>query len=108
MITRTFDQWDADDLSRVFGLARARHSPTFDAWLSASAPYSFSDAEQESLELLRDELADAVDLWNEDELKFRFIAPLIHLVRYNTQYTSVFTQRALAAVVNDIELRAAE
>jgi hypothetical protein len=102
MITKTFDSWDTDDIERVFGLERVRHSPLFDAWMAATI--SIPATEKEILELLRDEVADSVDLWNEDELKFRCIAPLMNLIRYNTKKFRIFTQRSLTAIVQDIEI----
>jgi hypothetical protein len=103
MITKTFDSWDIDEIERTFGLDRVRHSPTFDAWMNAPQQV-LTESEREFVEVLREELADAVDLWNEDELKFRFIAPFVSLVRYNTEKFRVFTQRPLTAIIGDIEL----
>jgi hypothetical protein len=59
---------------------------------------------QELLQTLRQELIDSVDEWNEDELKFKFIAPLISLIGYTTEHFRAFTQRTLKAVINGIEL----
>jgi hypothetical protein len=102
MATKSFDKWDTDDVERTFGLERVRHSPVFDAWMAAQ--HTPEQYEQSMVEALREELAEAVDSWNEDELKFRFIAPFIGLMRYNSTKINSFTQRPLTAKVLDITL----
>jgi hypothetical protein len=99
---KTFDDWDTDDIERTFGLRRIKQSPLLDEWLHARHPVA--EGEPLLLEALRADLADSVDSWNEDELKFKFIAPLISLVRYTTDTFHTFTQRMLSAVVDDISL----
>ena len=102
MATKSFDKWDTDDVERTFGLQRVRHSPVFDEWMSAK--HTPEDYERAMIERFREELTEAVDSWNEDELKFRFIAPFIGLMRYNSSNINSFTQRPLTAKVNDITL----
>lgn len=53
---------------------------------------------------MQNDLRGYVDLWNEDELKFKFIAPFISLIGYNTKQFQAFTQRSLTAIVNNIKL----
>jgi hypothetical protein len=99
---KTFEQWDIDDVERTFGLKRVKHSKTLEDWLVASHP--INEQEQNTLNILREELSNAVNDWNEDELKFHFIAPLLGMVRYTTEYVRPFTQRKLTATVHDIQL----
>ena len=47
---------------------------------------------------------ESANLWNEDELKFHFIAPLIRLINYTTERYRPFTQRKITALVNTIKL----
>ena len=100
---KTFEQWDIDEVERTFGVRRViEHYPTLVAWLSVQ--HSPSAMAQELLQTLQKELVEGVEEWNEDELKFKFIAPLISLIGYTTEYFRAFTQRPLRAMVNGIEL----
>jgi hypothetical protein len=98
----TFEGWDIDEVKREFKLKFERHLPSFTEWLASDFPTS--EYERQCIALLQDDLFLTIDSWNEDELKFKFIAPFVNLVRFETAHTSVFTQRTLSATVNDIEL----
>jgi hypothetical protein len=51
-------------------------------WLQARlAP---SEVEQNVVSKLQSGLLRSIDSWNEDELKFKFVAPLISLIGFNT------------------------
>ncbi|MCU0446056.1 MAG: hypothetical protein MUE85_14195 [Microscillaceae bacterium] len=43
-------------------------------------------------------------VWNEDELKFMFISPLMRLVNFDSPYYKIFTQRKFSAIINNWEL----
>lgn len=98
----TFEGWNMDDVEQTFSLDFEAHEPLFDEWLRSDFPVSVR--ERDTIADLQEDLFRRIDLWNEDELKFKFIAPFVSLVRFETQQTSVFTQRTLSAIVNDIEL----
>ncbi|MCU0425909.1 MAG: hypothetical protein MUF71_09815 [Candidatus Kapabacteria bacterium] len=98
----TFEGWNIDDVEQTFSLDFEAYEPLFDEWLRSDSPVSVR--ERETIADLQEDLFRRIDLWNEDELKFKFIAPFVSLVRFETQQTSVFTQRTLSAIVNDIEL----
>jgi hypothetical protein len=102
MATKSFDKWDTDDVERTFGLHRVRRSPVFDSWMTPQ--HTPEHYERSMIERFREELTEAVDSWNEDELKFRFIAPFIGLMQYNSANINTFTQRPLTAKVQDITL----
>ncbi|MFY8001516.1 MAG: hypothetical protein ACOVSW_23180 [Candidatus Kapaibacteriota bacterium] len=99
---KTFDQWDIDDLEQAFSLERVSDLPTLETWLSADFP--MNDVERTIIAALQENLAAEIDLWNEDELKFKFIAPFVNLVRYDTPYFHTFTQRTLSATVGDVQM----
>jgi hypothetical protein len=99
---KTFEQWDIDDVERTFGLSRTETLSELETWLSAQ--HLPDDGEKSLILRLQNDLRGYVDLWNEDELKFKFIAPFISLVGYNTKKFQAFTQRSLSATVNNIKL----
>ncbi len=99
---KTFDQWDIDDLEQTFSLERVPNLPTLANWLRADFP--MNEVERTIIAALQENLAAEIDLWNEDELKFKFIAPFVNLVRYDTQYFHTFTQRTLSATVGDVQM----
>jgi hypothetical protein len=102
MITKSFDKWDTDDVELTFNLRRLRTLPTLTTWLAGE--HSTSQRENEDIEELRDSLLMNVNDWNEDELKFKFIAPFVRLIRYDTEHFRSFTQRTITAVINDVKL----
>ncbi len=98
---KTFEQWDIDEVERTFGLRAEKQNAHLTSWLDAE--HQPLPEEQFFLQHLREDLLQNVDLWNEDELKFKFIAPLVSLARYNSEKFRVFTQRTITATVRDCE-----
>ena len=107
MITKTFEKWDTDEIELTFGLKRELSHPTLKAWTDAAlSAKDIDEVSHRSLESLRIKLLLYVNGWNEDEIKFRFIAPLINIVDFDIEEKNIhsFTQRTITAVVNDIKL----
>jgi len=103
MSRKTFEQWRIGELHRTFGLTR--HYQGFDlldTWL-ASQP-AISEEDRRRLEELQEDLIYNADLWNEDELKFFFISPLIQVCRLKSKHYKIFAQRSIGAVLHDIML----
>lgn len=103
MSRKTFEQWRIGELHHAFGLTR--HYKGFDlleTWLTSQHP--ISEADRSLLEELKEELAYNADLWNEDELKFFFISPLIQVCRLKSEHYKIFTQRRVSATLNDVKL----
>lgn len=99
---KTFEQWDIDDVERTFGLRRTDTLDELDAWLRAKQ--EITEQERATTQHLQANLLHKIDIWNEDELKFKFIAPFISIVGYDTDRFNAFTQRTLKATVNGIFL----
>jgi hypothetical protein len=100
---KTFDSWDKDEVVSAFGLHRVKDFMPLKTWLAAS--HQHTDVERTVIQNLQEDLFFKIDAWNEDELKFKFIAPFLSLVRFESENISVFTQRQLSAVVDGIELQ---
>lgn len=103
MNRKTFEQWSIGELHHAFGLTR--HYKGFallDTWLSSQHPLSEEDRSR--LEELKEDLIYNADLWNEDELKFFFISPLIQVCRLKSEHYKIFTQRSISASLHKIRL----
>lgn len=106
MITKTFDSWDTDDIERTFRLRRVLDFPTLQSWIDIPLLTTLDATTRQNLETLRQKIFLYGSGWNEDELKFHFIAPLVSIVDFSIEAKNVhsFTQRTMTAIVNDIEL----
>ena len=98
MVTRvknkSFEQWLYEDVERAFGLTRLFAHPFFETLKKQTITPTSNQSEQ--LEILRVRLFENVDAWNEDEIKFLFISPLINIVDYKSANYKVFTQRPMS------------
>ncbi len=95
---RPFASWNEDTASLELGLNQIPHSAVLQEWLSS--PYSGDALEKSQIERLSRFLADNVIAWNEDELKFKFLGPLMQIIDFDQRSFRAFTQRRLEAVIN--------
>ncbi len=95
---RSFASWNVDDIDREFTMQRTRTSPLLMAWLKAEN--TLSKTETEAVSLLKEFLFDNVEFWNEDELKFKFLGPLMRIINFDERRFRAFTQRKLEAIIN--------
>jgi hypothetical protein len=97
---RSFQDWEEEALRLTFGIRRVRNHPAMTSWMECDPP--LSDFEKNSIIYFREPLIDRVDFWNEDELKFYFIAPFMRFIGlFNDKYAT-FTQRLIVEKVKDI------
>ncbi|MFN0201158.1 MAG: hypothetical protein ACKVTZ_06530 [Bacteroidia bacterium] len=102
---KSFGNWTTQELRNRFGLQEVNKAKiaALNNWLSANM--EISDKIKEELLSLREELDALNEAWNEDELKMRFIAPLMRLVGYGKKEKyNFFYQRNLTAKVDGEEL----
>jgi hypothetical protein len=106
MITKTFDSWDTDDIERTFNLRRTFDSSILQSWIDVPTLTTLDATTRQNLEVLRLKLQLYVDGWNEDELKFHFIAPLMSIIDFSIERKNVhsFTQRTLTAIIGDVQM----
>ncbi len=97
---KTFENWESEELELTFGLQRVKNSLSLGQWLKAKC--IITDIENLRIDILRSELSDNADYWNEDELKFFFISPLIAFVNFTSEKFKPFTQRPLATMKTDV------
>jgi len=89
-------------LEKTFGLEEKPTSPDLEQWLHGEA--DISDFERQVLLTFRETLRENVYDWNETELAYNFIGPMMVLVHYTTKRFNFFAERLFSGTVNDIEL----
>jgi hypothetical protein len=99
---KTFEQWDIDDVERTFGIRRTDALSALEQWMTAKQ--DITEQERASVLHLQANILHKIDSWNEDELKFKFIAPFVSIVGYDTDRFNSFTQRTISATVKGIKL----
>lgn len=99
----SFKEWTLSKLDRTFALEQVPSHPILDAWLNAKA-IAVSAFEQQVLLTMREHLQRNVYDWNETELAYNFIGPLIMLVNYTTKHSNFFAERAFGGVVDGIAM----
>ncbi len=103
MKKRDFKDWQYEQINDEFGYIR--HYENFElleTWLKAEN--SINEAEKKELAYLSKHLFRNVEGWNEDELKFFFLSPLIRLVDFHSEHYKPFTQRKFSAIIGDWEV----
>ena len=97
-----FERWEYEQIELELGIKRVKRMSLLTEWTSVEGSIKVHYREQ--LAELREKLITNADAWNEDELKFFFISPLISLVNYETELYKPFTQRNLAATFPEKDL----
>jgi hypothetical protein len=105
MKKKNFETWNFEEVEDTFGILRIRSDfKLLKDWLCAN--YKTNDLEKLTIENLRFQIQENVDTWNEDELKFFFIGPLVALIGYDIVNYKGFTQRPLSAKFEDLDIEA--
>lgn len=99
---RTFKEWTLAELDKTFGLHQVRTSTLLDSWITGLA--DMSDFERQALERFKQKLCVNVYDWNEIELAYNFIGPVLALVDYTSEQCNFFAERALSGTVDGIEM----
>jgi hypothetical protein len=106
---KPFERWKYEEIELTFGTERDDSLSTLADWLTANE--AANDFEMQTLSNVHAQLVRKVEAWNEDELKFFFIAHVVNLVNFSKpKVYSSFSQRTVSAVKkdlnqNDVELR---
>ncbi len=103
MKKRKFEEWEFEQIQNEFGYKRYYEGfSLLETWLKADEP--ITEREQVELQELAKFLFHNAETWNEDELKFFFISPLIRLVNFQHTHYKAFTQRKFSAVIGEWEV----
>jgi hypothetical protein len=99
---KSFDDWTAQEVRDTFGIKLLPATPLLKEWLAAT--HAPTPSQVVFLEGKRALLEQFYGSWNEDELKFRFIAQVVELAELIGEGYNTFTQRKLAAKVQGVSL----
>jgi hypothetical protein len=97
---KSFETWLYEDVGKAFGITRLYEHALWDMFDTLQLDKTHSQSSE--IEELRLRLRKYVDAWNEDEIKFLFISPLINLVNYSTSDKyKIFTQRPMSVIYDN-------
>jgi hypothetical protein len=99
---KSFDDWSAQEVRLAFDIEQDNSLPLLKEWLSVD--FEPNKIAKHILEEKRMRLIDNYRSWNEDELKFQFIAQIVELAALHGKNYNTFSQRRLSVVVNKILL----
>lgn len=91
---KPFKYWKRQEIEETFGVREVEQHPLLEDWLNSTC--SISEEEEVALEKLRKLLAKNVDIWNEAELKIKFLGRLFDLVDFDNDYYRAFMERKLS------------
>jgi hypothetical protein len=100
---KSFDDWTTQEVRLSFNIEQVPATPFLKNWLAAVHPPNAHQVQ--FIEAKRALLERFYRNWNEDELKFQFIAQIVELVDLHGRNYNIFSQRNLSAVVNGITLQ---
>lgn len=92
---KLFSEWTILEVENEFQVKLQRQSELLNAWINYTR-----DTITEPTDVLRRlevRLLEHVYDWNEDELKFKFIGPLIDLVDFDQKHYQTFLERIISA-----------
>ncbi len=90
-------------LDSTFGLEQIRSCSSLDEWLKGQS--DISEFERQVLLTLREKLIVGVDDWNETELAYNFVGPVMAFVNYTSRKCNFFAERPFSGIVGEIEMR---
>ncbi len=89
-------------LEKTFGLEKVAPFPALDQWLQR--PAELSEFERQALQAFQVNLQESGYDWNETELAYNFIGPVMGLVHYATKNFNFFAERKFGGMVEGIEM----
>ena len=89
-------------LEKTFGLEQLDTLPALEHWLRQ--PAEMSDLDKQILRIFQDRLAHSGYDWNETELAYNFIGPVMALVNFVSKRFNFFAERPFGGTVDGIEL----
>ncbi len=90
-------------LDSTFGLEQIRSCSLLDEWVNGQS--EMSEFERQLLIALREKLIVGADDWNEIELAYNFIGPVMSFVNYTGKKCNFFAERLVSGIVEGIEMR---
>jgi hypothetical protein len=104
LIKVNFKDCSREYLEETFFIEQVRQHNILDNWLIKKETYSLNELETMMISRLQAKLCYRVDDWNELELIEYFIAPLFALIDFSADDYSMFANREMQAVIDNIKL----
>ena len=101
---RSFKEWTLEELDTTFRLQVLDNSPVLEDWLTGTRQAQLSDFERQALHSFQILLHTHVYDWNETELAYNFIGPVMALADFSTKQFNFFAERAFSGTVDEIEM----
>jgi hypothetical protein len=102
MKTLSFSHIKFADLQKVVKIRQSLNDDLFADWFAYD--YAISHAEMDLLQALIAEHRTLMFSYSEDELKMKFLAPLLNAVKFQTDLVRDWYQRPLKATINHVTL----
>ncbi|MCP4400492.1 MAG: hypothetical protein GY801_24715 [bacterium] len=99
---KPFSKWTVEEVEDTFQLVLHKENPVLKNWLSAVSESSQEDTQ--FLEQLQAPLLDHAWDWNEEELKIKFIGPLLSRVNFDQERYQSFWNREISVMYQDEKL----
>jgi len=91
---KPFSKWSVDEVEDRFGVVQIKQSNLLKEWLTVRGQISSED--EKRLTELCESLQDHVHDWNEAELKLKFVAPLLFMVKFDHEKYQSFLEREIS------------
>ena len=98
-----FNDCTLPQLDSTFNLEQIRPCPLLEEWLNTQA--NISKFERQVLDLLRKKLIVGADDWNEVELAYNFIGPVMSFVNFTGRKCNFFAERPFSGTVEGITMQ---
>ncbi len=97
-----FKDWTLAKLDKTFHLEQVLTCSILEQWLNSEV--ILSDFEREALLTFREQLLLNVHDWNETELAYNFIGPMMALTKYTSKKFNFFAERPFGGTVDGLEI----
>lgn len=103
----SFSSFDEQRAIRTFNLKQELKVNLFADWEKRANQIALNEEEEKRLVQLQTKLKLYVRAWNEEELKLKFIGPIIELVDFDNYELEVisFSERGMSATFGNVEIR---
>lgn len=102
MKTLSFSKVTFADLARLVDISQVTNDAMFDEWFGYA--YLLNESEDELLRRLIAEHRPFMLSYSEDELKMKFLAPLLNAAHFHERNVRDWYQRPLKAIINQVTL----
>ncbi|MEM7539652.1 MAG: hypothetical protein AAF639_46280 [Chloroflexota bacterium] len=93
---KSFSGWTIAEVEKEFQVKMVAQFDLLDEWLDAG-DIDGNDIPVETLQRMEQKLIKSVYSWNEEELKFKVIAPLLNSIDFDEEHYQAFLERPIAA-----------